>query len=163
MRLYLHTYSEQDGRQPIDDEFSQMELEALQFAGDGDVVVNSIDTVEEFSAFRVLYELRDTTIAGALFENILVFSNDPERALYTASFALVGTGNGNYIQNTETTANGRVFRWVGPDPVTGIPMGDYEPVRRLVAPNRLQLYTAGFDFDPTKKTNVRGGSGVKPF
>ena len=114
LRLYLHTYSEQDGRQPIDDEFSQMELEALQFAGDEDVIINSRDTVEEYSAFRVLYELRDTMVGGAFYENILVFSNDPEKALYTAGFSLVGAGSGNYVQDTETPANGRVFKWVGP-------------------------------------------------
>ena len=162
LRLYLHTYSEQDGREPIDDEFSQMEQEALQLAGDGDVIINSIDTVEEFSAFRVLYELRDT-MAGGIIDNILVFSNDPEKALYTASFAQVGFGNGNYVQDTETPANGRVFKWVAPDPITGLPMGDYEPVRRLVAPNQLQLYTSGIEFSPTKKTNVRAEAALSNF
>ena len=163
LRLYLHTYSEQDGRQPIDDEFSQMELEALQLAGDGDVVINSIDTVAEYSAFRVLYELRDTIAGGGLFDDVLVFSNDPEKALYTASFAQVGFGNGNYVQDTKTTANGRVFRWVAPDPVTGLPTGDYAPVRRLIAPNQLQLYTAGVAFSPTKKTNMRAEVALSNF
>lgn len=162
-RIYLHTYSEQDGRQPIDDEFSQSEQEALQLAGDGEVIINSIDTVEEYSAFRVLYELRDTVVGGALFDNILVFSNNPEKALYTASFAQVGFGNGNYVQDTETPANGRVFKWIAPDPITGLPTGDYEPVRRLVAPNQLQLYTSGVEFSPTKKTNVRAEVALSNF
>ena len=163
LRLYLHTYSEQDGRQPIDDEFSQIELESLQNAGDDDVILNSIDTVDEFSAFRVLYELRDTLVAGALFEDILVFSNDSEEALYTASFALVGPGNGNYVQDTETPANGRVFKWVGPDPMTGIPLGSFEPVRRLVAPNQLQLYTSGVEFSPSENTNLRAEVALSSF
>ena len=37
MRLYLNTFSEQDGRRPIDDEFNEMEQEALQLAGDNAV------------------------------------------------------------------------------------------------------------------------------
>ena len=163
LRLYLHTYSEQDGRQPIDDEFSQMEQEALQLAGDGDVIVNSIDTVAEYSAFRVLYELRDTMAGGSVYGSVLVFSNNPEKALYTASFAQVGFGNGNYVQDTGTPANGRVFRWVAPDPITGLPTGDYEPLRRLVAPNQLQLYTSGIEFSPTKKTNVRAEVALSNF
>ncbi len=163
LRLYLHTYSEQDGRKPIDDEFSQMEQEALQLAGDNDVIISSIDTVEEFSAFRVLYELQDTMAGGGLFDNILVFSNDPEKALYTASFAQVGFGNGNYVQDTETPANGRVFRWVAPDPITGLPTGNYESVRRLVAPNQLQLYTSGVEFSPTKKMNMRAEVALSNF
>ncbi len=163
LRLYLHTYSEQDGRQPIDDEFSQTELEALQLAGDGDVILNSIDTVEEYSAFRVLYELQDTMVGMAFFDQILVFSNDPEKALYTASFAQVGPGNGHYVQDTETPANGRVFKWVGPDPATGQLRGNFEPVRRLIAPNQLQLYTTGVEFSPGKKTNVRAEVALSNF
>ncbi len=162
-RLYLNTYSEQDGRKPIDDEFSQSEAEALQLAGDQDVIVNGIDTVEEFSAFRVLYELRDTTINGVLYNGVLVFSNDPKLAKFTATFSLVGTGNGNYILDTEAAGNGRVYRWVAPDPLTGLPTGEYEPIRRIVAPNRLQLYTAGIEFDPSKNTMVRAEIAASSF
>ncbi|HFA52220.1 MAG TPA: hypothetical protein ENJ95_24645 [Bacteroidetes bacterium] len=165
MRLYLNTYSEQDGRRPIDDEFNEVEKEALQLAGDSEVgaVVNSIDTVAEFSAFRVLYELRDTMVNGIFYDNVLVFSSDPERAKYTASFALTGAGNGNYVLDTETSANGRVFRWSAPDPLSGLPTGEYEPVRRLVAPNQQQLYTAGLEFDPTKKTKLRAEVALSNF
>ena len=42
-------------------------------------------------------------------------------------------------------------------------MGDYEPIRRLVAPNRLQLYTSGIEFSPTKKTNVRAEVALSSF
>ncbi len=162
-RFYLNTYSEQDGRRPIDDEFSQFESEALQLAGDQDVIVNGIDTVAEFSAFRVLYELQDTTVSSVLYNNILVFSNDPELAKYTATFSLVGAGNGNYIRDTETSANGRVYRWVAPDLVTGQPTGDFEPIRQIVAPNRQQLYTAGAEFDPSKNTKVRAEIAISSF
>ncbi len=162
-KVYFNTYSEQDGKQPIDDDFSQMELEALQLAGDQDVIVNSIDTVEEFSAFRVLYALMDSIVSGNLYEDILVFNNDPNLALYTATFSQVGAGNGNYVQDTETPANGRVFRWVAPDSITGLPVGNYEPIRRIVAPNRLQLYTAGAEFDPTKNTSIRAEVALSSF
>lgn len=157
LRLYLNTYSEQDGRQPIDGEFSSVEMEALRNAGDNSLsaVVSAIDTVQEFSAFRVLYELKDTTVNGILYENVLVFSTDRERAKYSAGFSLAGAGNGNYVLDTETPANGRVYRWVAPDPATGLPSGEYEPVRRLVAPNRQQLYTTGAEWNLSDKTRLR--------
>jgi hypothetical protein len=156
-RLYLNTYSEQDGRQPLDDDFSEAERRTLAEAGDAalDAVVSSIDTVEEFSAFRVLYEIRDTTVSGVSYTNVLIFSTNQELARYSAGFSFVGQGNGNYVFDTQTAANGRVYKWVAPDPSTGLPSGDYEPVRRLIAPKQRQLYTAGFDSDLTPKTKVR--------
>ncbi len=164
-RLYLNTYSEQDGRQPIDDDFSEFEIEALRTAGDSsfNAVVSAIDTVEEFSAFRVLYELRDTTVDGVLYPGVLVFSTNQDLAKYSAGFSLAGPGNGNYILDTETPANGRVYRWVAPDPLTGQPQGQYEPVRRLVAPNQQQLYTAGGEYNFSKNTAVRAEVGLSNF
>ncbi|MCF8246104.1 MAG: hypothetical protein K9J37_15450 [Saprospiraceae bacterium] len=164
-RLYLNTYSEQDGRQPIDGDFSQNELEVLRNAGDSSfsAVVSSIDTVEEFSAFRVLYELRDTVVNGTTYPNVLIFSSNQQLAKYSAGFSLVGQGNGNYLLDTETAANGRVYRWVAPDPVTGQPTGQFEPIRRLVAPNRQQLYTAGGEFSPSAKTKLRAEMALSNF
>ncbi len=164
-RFYLHTYSEQDGKQPIDDDFSQTELEVLRNAGDSSLnaVVSAIDTVEEFSAFRVLYELRDTMVNGTTYANVLIFSTNQVLAKYAAGFSQVGAGNGNYLLDTETAANGRVYRWVAPDPVTGQPLGEYEPVRRLVAPNRQQLYTAGGEFSPSAKTKLRAEVALSSF
>ncbi|MCC6725965.1 MAG: hypothetical protein IT258_15765, partial [Saprospiraceae bacterium] len=163
-RLYLHTYSEQDGKQPIDDDFSQMELEVLRNAGDMSLnaVVTSIDTVEEFSAFRVLYEQRDSMVGDSNY-TYLIFSTNQTLAKYSAGFSQVGPGNGNYVLDTETPANGRVYRWVAPDPVTGQPQGEYEPVRRLVPPNRQQLYTTGVDFSPSANTKLRAEVALSNF
>lgn len=165
LRLYLNTYSEQDSRQPLEGEFSNAEIEALRNAGDSSLsaVISAIDTVNEFSAFRVLYELRDTVVQGVQFVRVLVFSTNRELAKYTAGFSFVGSGKGNYVLDTETPANGRVYRWVAPDPLTGLPSGDYEPVRRLIAPNRQQLYTAGGEWSPSDKTKVQIEAGLSSF
>ncbi|MEK7254790.1 MAG: hypothetical protein AAB316_08600, partial [Bacteroidota bacterium] len=165
MRLYLNAYAEQDSRQPLDDEFSDFELETLHEAGDQalDAVVSSIDSVEEFSAFRVLYRLADTTVNGILYSNVLIFSADRDSAKYSAGFSFVGFGNGNYVLDTESAANGRVYRWVAPDPLTGQLGGDYEPVRRLVAPVRQQLFTTGFEAEPNAATKLRGEFALSNF
>lgn len=156
MHLYFHLLSEQDGKQPVDDEFSTEESIALRDAGDNllNTVVSSLDTIEEFSASRVQYQLQDSLVNGQLYENIMVHSTNPETALYTAVFSLVGEGFGNYILDTESLANGRVYRWVAPDP-NGQATGNYEPVRRLVAPKQQQLYTLGMKFQPGKKSSIR--------
>jgi hypothetical protein len=164
-RLYLNAYSEQDGRQPVDEDFSASELGALRMSGDSSLnaVVSSIDTVAEFSSFRVLYELKDTLVNGVPFSGVLVFSTNRELAKYAAGFSNVGAGNGSYILDTETAANGRVYRWVAPDPVTGLSRGEYEPVRRLVAPKQQQLFTAGGVYDFSKKTSLRAEVGLSNF
>lgn len=158
LHLYLNAYSEQDGLQPVDEEFDEEEKLSLRNAGDDELaaVVPSLDTLTQFNAFRVSYELRDTMVNGIPYSGILVYSTDPDKALYTATFSEVGSGNGNYIQDTETAANGRVYRWVAPDPLTGRPSGNFEPVRRLVAPKRQQLFTAGGQYDFSKKTSLKG-------
>lgn len=158
LHLYLHAYSEQDGLQPVDEDFDEEEKMTLRNAGDDELaaVVPSLDTLSQFNAFRVSYELRDTLVNGIPYSGILVYSTNPDKALYTATFSEVGSGNGNYIQDTETAANGRVYRWVAPDPLTGRPSGNYEPVRRLVAPKRQQLFTAGGQYDFSKKTSLKG-------
>ncbi len=156
-KLYLNTYSEQDSKRPVDDEFSEEELEALQKAGDSNLsaIVNSVNKVDEFSAFRVLYRSADTLVNGTLHRGVLVFSSNRETAKYSATFSDVGFGNGNYVLDAQTSANGRVYRWLAPDPATGLPRGDHEPVRRLVAPKSQQLFTAGGQYDLSENTFVR--------
>jgi hypothetical protein len=52
----------------------------------------------------------------------------------------MGPGNGNYIPDFGS-ANGRVYRWVAP--LNGEMQGSYEPVRRLVTPQKSQMVQAG--------------------
>ena len=127
-------YSEQDSknRQLVSD-YTDEQKARLAAVGDdlGAARVSSIEPAE-FSEDRILYRLTDSL--G--FDSVLVFSRDSSRALVSASFAFVGTGQGNY-RLAQNEANGRVFRWVAP--VNGQPQGDYSPQRLLVAPNQLQI------------------------
>ncbi len=156
-RWYINTYSEQDGRQPIDDAWTAADREALAAAGDSSLqaFVSSVDTVPTYSAFRVLYARQDTVVEGTSYEGILVYSLDPEKARYSAVFSFVGPGNGDYIQDPEVPANGRVYRWVAPDRQTGYRQGSYAPVRRLVPPGQQQLYTAGGALSLGARSEIR--------
>ncbi|MEO1627846.1 MAG: hypothetical protein AAFV25_22045, partial [Bacteroidota bacterium] len=119
---------------------------------------SGIDTVEEFSEFRVLYRLADTTYFvegnGWINDRVLVYSTDPEQARYNGSFLEVGPGNGNYIIDNGIPANGRVFRWVAPDS-TGQAQGNFETGQKLIAPNRQQMYSLGWEYQLSKYTQIQ--------
>jgi hypothetical protein len=142
---WINIYSEQDARnQTIQQTLTTEKRGILASVGDSiqDAFSNSIDSVGYFDN-RVLYALVDSL--G--YDSVLVFSVNPDSAIFQASFQFVGAGNGNYVFE-DFTANGKVYRWVAP--VSGVPQGDYEAVQLLVPPQRKQMYTVGSDFKLTK-------------
>ena len=156
LSLHFNVFSEQDGKRPVDDKFTDAEASALSEAGDAfqNTVVSSIDTALDFSAFRVLYKMVDTVVSGVTYDSVLVFSTNPDSAIFSAGFSLVGLGNGNYILDTKSVANGRVYKWIAPDP-NGRRNGDHEPVRRLAAPKQQQMFTLGGEYQFSKSASVR--------
>ena len=80
-------------------------------------------------------------------------STSPDSALYSARFSEVGEGNGNYIR-LQSAANGSVFGWITPDPITGQPSGNFEPVIQLTAPAQNQMYTLGATYKLSKKSKI---------
>ncbi len=160
MRLYLNVYSEQDGK----NSGAALDLDSLQrsiLGQVGDDLANAIDpgidSLPEFNEFRVSYKQIDSTylVNGlANTQTILVYSTNPDSAVYAASFLEVGAGNGNYIIDASIPANGRVYRWIAPDPSTGSLNGNYIPGRKLIAPNQQSLYTVGGEFQLNKNSSI---------
>ncbi len=113
----------------------------------GDTLLNSfspaIDSVA-FNTNEILYRKIDTTVASVT-HTIFQYSTSPDSAFFRLSFSNLGKGNGNYVL-LNSTANGRVFKWVAPDSVSGALRGDYEPVIKLVTPKIQQMVTAAFDY-----------------
>ncbi|MEM9819943.1 MAG: hypothetical protein AAF985_02680 [Bacteroidota bacterium] len=159
LRLHFNFFSEQDsknsgGAQDLDST-SQNILAAI-----GDEVNNAfapaIDTLEEFNEFRIAYKMVDTfaIIKGdTILYQILVNTTNPDSARFTATFTNIGPGQGDYLLNPITSANGRVFTWIAPD-ADGNSRGDYQPVVRLIAPNQQQLMTLGADYQISKNAKV---------
>ena len=118
----------------------------------GDTLLNSfskaIDSVG-FNTNEILYRKVDTTVASGTYI-IYQYSTSPDSAFFRLSFSNLGKGYGNYVL-INSTANGRVFKWVAPDSITGIPTGDYEPVIKLVTPKAQQMLTAAFDYRVTPR------------
>ena len=148
-RAWLNLYAEQDGRnaggpQPL----SAAERRRLAEVGDNlrEAYASGVDTLAEgYDPARVLYQYTDTIVCGVALR-ILVYSTDSDSALYAARFTEVPAGQGNYML-VATAANGRVYRWVAPDPQSCQPQGNFEPVVRLIAPESRQLYAAGAQWE----------------
>ncbi len=105
----------------------------------------SFDTIRNEN--QIYYRLIDTLVNGTLYDSILVYSTD-STAKYTAGFTYVGKNKGNYIQ-TATTANGRVFKWVAP--INGIMQGEFEPIRKLIAPIKHTVAAGSISYQLSKK------------
>ncbi len=157
LRLHLNVYSEQDSKNSGNAN-DLTESDKLFLSNIGDEVENalssSIDTLGEFSEFRVMYKLVDTLVVGEQFDSILVYTTNRDSAKYVATFLEVGQGNGNYIQ-IPSAANGRVYQWIAPDPLTGELQGNFEPLTRLIAPSKRQMYSLGADYQLTKHSTLK--------
>ncbi len=140
--IYLNIYNESDARnQPLLQDLSIDQKEFLSGIGDQldkAYVANFYET--EFQNDRVLYKLVDTLVQGQSYNQILLYSTNPDSARYQAGFSNVGENNGNYIP-VRTSANGQVYKWVAP--INGIPQGSFEPITRLVTPKKKQIYSLG--------------------
>ena len=154
-RAYFNFYSEQDARNNGARELSPAERQRLANAGDalGAAYASGIDTLPDFDPNRVLYRLVDSVACG-LPVSVLVYSTSTDSAFYAARFTEVPAGQGNYVL-AQSAANGRVYRWSPPDPVTCQPTGNFEPIVRLIAPELRQLYTAGTELRPFKGGQVQ--------
>jgi hypothetical protein len=154
-RFYFNLYSEQDARNNGGaQELSPAERQNLAAAGDNlrSAYASGIDTLEAFDPSRVLYRIVDSIVCGAPIP-VLIYSTNPDSALYAARFSEVPAGQGHYVL-APTAANGRVFRWSPPDPVTCELTGNFEPVVRLIAPELRQLWTAGTDIQLFKRSSL---------
>ena len=76
-----------------------------------------------------------------------------KRQRYVADFSDAGSGNGYYNRLNEGI-NGRVYKWIGEDPITGRPLGRYNPLSKLTAPNKRQMFTIGSTWKVDSNTVV---------
>lgn len=128
-------YSENDMKnQPLQQNLSPEQVEILKNAGnDSEQMVASSAYEDSYSENRILY--KKVWVSGV---EVFEFSNNPEDELFNVRFTLVGQGNGNYsLANNQ--AIGKIYQYV--EPIGGIPQGNYEPIIRLVAPEKIQMAT----------------------
>ncbi|NUM31235.1 MAG: hypothetical protein HUU47_02800 [Bacteroidetes bacterium] len=149
-QLRVNYYVEQDNKnqnfqQSLDGFDSSKNLSAkqiLSLTGDNtqNAFIPHIKKVIPFDNTKLLYRKIDSL--G--FKDVYVFTQygGLDSVFYDVTFSNVGEGNGNYrLKNT--TANGRVYEWILP--INGVKQGNYEPVEMLIAPQRYQMITLGFN------------------
>lgn len=134
-RIAGHFYSNGDSKNnPLNENLSDADKQILADAGNNaQEMYNTTAVPAEYDPDKNLY--RKITIDGI---EIFEFSDNPEEELYQVTFTYTGNNNGNYIQSN-VEINGKIFQYV--PPIDGIRQGNYEPIRQLIPPKRLQLYT----------------------
>lgn len=143
-----YVYTESDAKnQPLQQNLTEDQVEILVNAGDDpDQMIAPSAIPDTFSENKILYkkELLDGV-------EIFVFSNNPEDELFNVRFSLVGDNNGDYVLSSNTAVN-TIYEYVAP--INGVPQGNYAPIVRLNAPEKLQM--AGFDgyYRPSEKTDL---------
>jgi hypothetical protein len=158
MRLYAQAYSRQDSRSPTSSLLlSEKDRETLYQAGDdpAKALISGLQAQDQFTPSRVYYFVKDTLSACGKTDSALFFTQDPERARFTARFTYLGPGKGNYKLYEQPLANERVFYWVAPDPTDCRPTGEYEPVLQLTPPQQQQMLVAGQEWAIGPQTSLR--------
>jgi len=158
MRLYAQAYSRQDSRSPTSSLLlSENDREALYRAGDdpAKALISGRQAQDQFTPSRAYYFAKDTLTSCGKTDSALFFTQDPERARFTARFTYLGPGKGNYKLYEQPLANERVFYWVAPDPMSCQPMGEYEPVLQLTPPQQQQMLVAGQEWAAGPHTTLR--------
>ncbi len=122
-------YVEQDSKNATGvQNLDSIDLVILSNGGDdpNQLERTSIINIEEEEEGQLYYALRN---------NILVFPPTEGEDVYEASFSFVGKNQGAYAIDLDINANGRVYTYVGPG------LGDFAPVKPLVAPKSNQYLT----------------------
>lgn len=160
-RVNFNFFNEQDGKNSTGiNELSTTQKQFIAAQGDQiqQVPFTGIDTLEGgFNPDRIMYAQIDTSylVNNILTDtSIVIYSIDADVAIYVARFSEVGQGNGNYVIDTQNAINGRVYKWVAPNSLTGLPQGRFEPIIKLVAPQKLQLMTLGAEYQINKTSSI---------
>lgn len=140
--LHADVYTEQDSKnQSLQQTLSDADKLVLAGAGDDPLAAATpgADSVG-YNTDEVLYAKIDSLGYSPVF----LHTTSADSALYRVSFSSVGAGKGDYVQE-QFTPNGRVFKWLGPDTVSGtiVHRGDYAPVRVLIPPRAQQVIEVG--------------------
>ena len=149
INLNISFYNENDVKnQSIQQNLSDEQISILSQAGDDSSLMNAPSAYQEtYSENRILYKKE---IIGS--QEVYVYSNDPNEELYSVRFTNAGSSLGDYVLLTNNAID-NIYEYIAP--IDGIKQGDYNPVIKLVAPEKLQIAIINGDYIPNEKTNIK--------
>lgn len=159
LNLSFNLYNEQDSKTATGDvDLDSLDLAILTGIGD-DFDEAFRPGINQFTDDDLDFEpiLYRQVWEESISDSILVYTPDPLLAKYTANFSEVGTGNGSYSIDATAAANGRAYKWVGSG------NGRYDPVIRLIAPEKRQLATLGVSYKLLGSTDIGGELALSNF
>lgn len=109
---------------------------------------------DTFSIDKILYKQIDTLNAFNKRDTIYVYENKNIPNLFSLSFIDLGDGQGNYVQDVNNNANGKVYKWISPEPITGKKRGRFDPVLVIAAPKQQQLFSVATEWTLKKNTQL---------
>lgn len=130
---------------------TEEEREILEMAGNntGQAIISGADSVG-FSreSDYILYSRQDTVLQGQAYT---IFRHQPgdTTAVFRVRFSRVDDGTGSY-RRASSTSNGIVYEWSGPG------QGNYEPFRRIPAPENRIMATIRSRFRVTPYVTMHG-------
>lgn len=156
---YLNYYRENDSKKPsIANDLDSLEQNILAESGDiqNSAISSRISKAgSSYRPDRIYYIAKDTIVVQQGMQIPKQYFSYQERSDSNSLqivFTEIGANKGEY-QLIQSNANGRVYKWVGVDPITLQPLGSYAPFRILVAPRNQQLVSLGLQYktnDPDK-------------
>ena len=103
---------------------------------------------------KILYKKVDTSYGSTPLQSVYVYSSSKSEKLYSLSFYDKGPGQGNYILDSSLQLNGKVYKWIAPDPISGRKFGRYEPDVLLVTPKSQEIYNLSTQWNVRQNTKM---------
>ncbi|MGB1283740.1 MAG: hypothetical protein ACPG44_04670 [Polaribacter sp.] len=144
LTLNGYFYSENDSKnQPLQQNLTENQKQILANAGNNqDLMFSESAFRDEYADTKILYK---KVPQGAI--EVFEYSTDSSAELYTVTFTNVGQNKGDYTID-RSTGIGTVFKYVG------VNLGEYNPVIRLNAPSKIQVFSVQSIYNPSKKRRI---------
>ena len=149
--FYVNFYNEMDSKNYLGVlDLDSVDIEILKNAGDEyqntfRSGIRPVDKEALVSQEQILYKKR---WEPSIMDSVLVYTSNPDSAKYFAYFSEVGENKGSYDIDNTKLLNGRVYKWVG------LNQGKYEPVLRLIPPEKQQLVATGANIMINRNTGI---------
>ena len=145
-------YNENDIKdQPLLQNISSYQIEFLSNAGDDSSLMTvPTGTLTNYNENRILYKKEEINSI-----EVFVYSNNPEDGLYDVKFTNVGQNQGDYILLINNAID-NIYEYI--PPVNGEKQGNFEPILKLIAPEKLQLLTYNSTYQINNSSKINGGA-----